>query len=127
MTAHTNSAKGHLFRTTESDEYYFREGCYILERLNHPTDPQASIARARVPAGGATLRHRLANTTECYLVLEGQGEVQLGERDALTVGPGDVVVIPADTPQQIANVGTSDLVFLAICTPRFVPENYREG
>ena len=39
---------------------------------------------------------------------------------------GDVVVIPAGCPQQIRNDGEDDLVFLAICTPRFVPECYRD-
>jgi mannose-6-phosphate isomerase-like protein (cupin superfamily) len=29
--------------------------------------------------------------------------------------------------QRVTNTGEEDLVFLAICTPRFRPENYREG
>jgi mannose-6-phosphate isomerase-like protein (cupin superfamily) len=41
------------------------------------------------------------------------------------VGPGEVVVIPAGTPQRIAAIGGEDLVFLAICTPRFTPECYQ--
>jgi mannose-6-phosphate isomerase-like protein (cupin superfamily) len=42
------------------------------------------------------------------------------------VEPGDVVVIPPLCRQRIANVGKTDLVFLAICTPRFRPENYED-
>ncbi len=41
------------------------------------------------------------------------------------VKPGDSVTIPVGTAQRIANVGTGDLVFLVLCTPRFVPECYR--
>lgn len=115
-----------LFRSPESDEYWFKEGCYILERLNDPADPLASIARARVPSGGSTRRHRLVETTERYLVLEGRGEARVDDGDPMPVGPGDVLVIPPGMPQCIRNTGDGDLVFLAICTPRFVPENYRE-
>jgi mannose-6-phosphate isomerase-like protein (cupin superfamily) len=38
----------------------------------------------------------------------------------------DVVSIPAGVRQRISNTGIDDLVFLAICTPRFVKENYVE-
>jgi mannose-6-phosphate isomerase-like protein (cupin superfamily) len=34
------------------------------------------------------------------------------------------VVIPAGTPQQIENTGTTDLVFLCVCSPRFRQEGY---
>jgi mannose-6-phosphate isomerase-like protein (cupin superfamily) len=40
------------------------------------------------------------------------------------VHPGDVVVIPAGTQQQITNEGTSDLVFYCVCSPRFTPGSY---
>jgi len=36
----------------------------------------------------------------------------------------DVVVIPANCAQQISNIGLSDLVFLAICSPRFIVQAY---
>jgi len=35
-------------------------------------------------------------------------------------------MIPPSVRQRITNVGDSDLVFLAICTPRFRPEAYEE-
>ena len=37
------------------------------------------------------------------------------------VEAGDVVVIPAGYSRRITNIGPVDLVFLAICTPRFRP------
>jgi mannose-6-phosphate isomerase-like protein (cupin superfamily) len=37
-----------------------------------------------------------------------------------------VVLIPAACPQRITNTGAGDLVFLAICTPRFTYEAYEE-
>jgi len=42
------------------------------------------------------------------------------------VGPGDVVLIPPSTRQRIANTGPGDLVFLAICTPRFAQDAYED-
>jgi mannose-6-phosphate isomerase-like protein (cupin superfamily) len=41
------------------------------------------------------------------------------------VSAGDVVIIPPGARQRIANTGPADLRFLALCTPRFRPENYR--
>ena len=41
------------------------------------------------------------------------------------VGIADVVVIEADQSQKIENVLDKDLIFLAICTPRFELHNYR--
>lgn len=107
-------------------EYWFEEGCFILELSNSTEDPEASIARARVPAGGTTRWHRVAETTERYVILEGRGRVEVGESAPREVAAGDVVVIPRAQKQRIANVGDTDLVFLAVCTPRFVPHNYQE-
>ena len=107
-----------------STEYYFEEGCYITELSNTPDDPDASVARARVPPGGQTRWHRLRGTTERYVVLEGRGRVELGDEKPREVGPGDVVVIAPMCRQRIVNLGETDLIFLAICTPRFRRENY---
>ncbi len=107
-------------------EYWFPEGCYIDELLNDPNDPVVSIARARVPVGGITRWHRLRGTAERYLIESGRGRVELGVLDSREVGPGDVVVIPPDCRQRIANLAADDLVFLAICTPRFRQEDYED-
>ena len=109
----------------EADEYYFKEGCHILEVMNSADDPALSIARARVAAGATTRLHALNTTAERYYILSGVGTVTVGSLQQV-VGVGDVVCIPADVAQQIYNHGTEDLVFLALCTPRFELENYRD-
>jgi mannose-6-phosphate isomerase-like protein (cupin superfamily) len=106
------------------DEFHVSEGCFITEWSNTAEDPAMSIARARVPPGITTRWHRLAQTTERYVILHGEGRVEVGELEARTVGPGDVVLIPPACRQRITNTGKSDLVFLAICTPRFTNEAY---
>lgn len=107
-------------------EYWFAEGCHILELSNSDADPAVSIARARVAPGVATRWHCLVDTAERYVLLAGRGRVEVGELPPREVGPGDVVLIPAGCRQRIACLGPEELVFLAICTPRFRPAAYRD-
>ena len=111
--------KSQIIKPNEADEYYFDEGCFILELSNSPADPIVSIARARVKAGVTTKLHRLKGVVERYVILSGMGKVEVSECEPQQVSKGDVVVIPSLCPQRITNIGTEDLVFLAICTPRF--------
>jgi len=107
-------------------EFPTGEGCYIVELSNSDSDPELSIARARVPPGVTTRWHRLRETAERYVVVSGVGRVEVGELPPRDVGPGDVVLIPPGCRQRITATGDSDLVFLAICTPRFRPEAYED-
>ncbi len=116
--------QGTRFHATEEDEYYFEERCYILEYLNDPRDPDLSVTRARVPAGVTTRWHRLNGITERYLIQQGHGLVGVGDDPVREVGPGDVILIPPMVRQRIENPGPADLVFLALCTPRFRAESY---
>lgn len=100
------------------------EGCYILESWNDPSDPEVSIARARVPAGKTTRLHCLDGATERYVVLSGRGVARAGDRDRIELGPGDVLVIPPGAAQLIAAVGAEDLIFTCVCSPRFTPDRY---
>ena len=106
-------------------EYFFVEGCFINELSNTEEDGAVSIAQARVAPGTTTRWHRLRDTTERYLVLSGQGQVEVDDV-VQTVNPGDCVIIPPLCRQRIANTGNEDLVFLAICSPRFQPECYED-
>ena len=105
-------------------EFYTPEGCYINELSNIESDPEASIAQARIRPGVATRWHRLVGITERYVLLSGEGTVEVGDLPAQNVAPGDVVLIPPGCRQRITNPGNQDLIFLAICTPRFRPESY---
>lgn len=105
-------------------EHHISENCHIIESSNSPDDPALSIARARVEPGVTTRWHKLRNTAERYVILEGRGRVELDKLPPRQVAAGDVVLIPPDCPQRITNTGAGDLIFLALCTPRFLPENY---
>jgi len=110
----------------ESAEFFTSEQCHILELTNTPDDPDTSIARVRVEPGVTTRWHRVNGTTERYVIQEGRGRVEVGDLPPEDIGPGDVVTIPHGCRQRIANLGTGDLLFLAICTPRFLSENYED-
>lgn len=107
-------------------EVLIDEGCHILELSNSEDDPQMSIARARVEPGVTTRWHRVLDTTERYVILDGTGNIEVGDLPPQEVTAGDVVMIPPSCRQRITNTGRDDLVFLAICTPRFQPEAYED-
>ena len=114
-------------RADPAKEFFTHENCFILEVANDSGDPDVSIARARVLPGETTEWHHVTNIDERYVIVRGTGKVEVGELPATLVAEGDVIRIPANTPQRIENVGDGDLVFLAICTPRFVERAYVAG
>jgi mannose-6-phosphate isomerase-like protein (cupin superfamily) len=107
-------------------EFETPERCRINELSNTPEDPDVSIARARVVPGVTTRWHRLHGTAERYVILEGRGRVEVGDHAPQEVAPGDVVRIPPSCRQRITGLGPGDLIFLAVCTPRFRPEAYED-
>ena len=107
-------------------EFYTSERCHIVELSNSQDDPEVSIARVRVEPGVTTQWHQLKKPFERYYILEGQGRMEIGELSPQDITPGFVVLIPPMCRQRITNTGSSDLLFLAICSPRFSVEDYIE-
>ena len=108
------------------DEFYTSEKCYMTELSNTPDDPDVSIARARVEPGVTTRWHRLKETSERYFMISGRGLAEVGKLPPQEVVAGDIVLIPPMCRQRITNIGKDDLVFLAICSPRFRQEVYED-
>jgi len=119
-----NHTKPQILRADPHGEFYTAEACFITEWSNSPADPELSIARARVEPGVATQWHRLSRQVERYVILSGQGRVEVGDEPPEALAAGDVVIIPPMCRQRITNIGDEDLVFLAVCTPRFQIEDY---
>ena len=107
-------------------EFYTSEKCFISELSNSPDDPDVSIARARVQPGVTTRWHRLTGTAERYYIVSGIGRVEVGKLPPQQVTAGDIILIPSMCRQRITNTGENDLVFLAICTPRFSSDVYED-
>ena len=107
-------------------EFYIAEKCFITELSNSADDPDVSIARARVEPGVTTRRHRLKGITERYYIVSGKGLVEIGKQPPQEVTAGDIVIIPSMCAQSVTNIGKDDLIFLAICTPRFTRDVYED-
>jgi mannose-6-phosphate isomerase-like protein (cupin superfamily) len=114
-------------RANPSREFLAHENCFILELANDSGDPDVSIARARVLPGVTTEWHSVRDIDERYVIVSGKGKVEVGDLPPALVSEGDVVRIPANMPQRITNVGDVDLVFLCVCSPRFVQTAYVSG
>lgn len=118
--------KAGIKRYEQNAEFYTPEGCHITELSNTADDAEVSIARARVEPGVRTRWHRLRTAAERYCILEGSGLVEIDRLAPQQVRAGDVVLIPPRCRQRITNTGPGDLIFLAICTPRFHNDDYED-
>ncbi len=105
-------------------EFETNERCHIIEVANDPGDELVSIARARVEPGVTTAWHKLDRVSERYIIVAGQGRVEVDDLVPIDVLPGDVVRIPADVAQRITNTGKGDLIFYAVCAPPFRQDCY---
>jgi mannose-6-phosphate isomerase-like protein (cupin superfamily) len=115
--------RAEILRADEDKEFNTSELCAILEIANDSGDV-VSISRARVSKGVTTKWHHLVSTEERYIIVSGRGRVEVSDNPSADVGAYDVVRIPANTRQRIANTGESDFVFFCVCPPPFRSECY---
>lgn len=119
------SMKPTIHHATPEQEFPTLERCHITEVSNNADDPELSIALARVEVGVTTAWHQLRGTTERYAIISGSGLLEIGNLPPRRVTCGDVVIIPPLCRQRITNTGEEDLLFYAICTPRFHNASYQ--
>lgn len=110
-----------IIKANAACEYLTPERCSVAENYSCK---DVSIARATVKPGVTTVPHHLIDVQEIYIITSGKGRVTVGELEPTDVNVGDVVIIPPMTSQKIANIGSTDLVFYCVCTPRFKQERY---
>ena len=82
---------------------------------------EQSLAEAWLEAGQATDRHYHAQTEEIYVLLDGEGELEV-DGDRRRVGPGDAILIPAGAWHQI-RAGVAPVRFLCCCAPPYSDED----
>ncbi|MEA5419247.1 cupin domain-containing protein [Spirulina sp. CCNP1310] len=87
----------------------------LLHPDKQPLDLRYSLAHATVAPGETSTPHALT-TSEVYYILQGKGQMHIGEEVA-TVKPGDAIYIPPEAHQYIENIGTEPLIFLCIVDP----------
>lgn len=120
----SSSVQSGVLHPDPNTEFETEERCFITEVANDQNDPELSIALARVEPGVTTAWHRVRDTAERYLIVQGTGFVEVGDSIAEHVAAGDVVRIAPNQLQRIRNDGEGDLLFYAMCTPRFEAHNY---
>lgn len=113
-----------IYKQDFAVEFDTPERCFIIETANDSEDEAVSIARARVEPGVTTAWHKLSGVAERYIIVSGTGRIEVGDLEPADVDAGDVVRIPPGIHQRITNTGEVDLVFYAVCSPRFTPECY---
>ena len=105
-------------------EYETTERCLITEISNDPNDADVSISLAKVKPKTTTAWHKLTKTNERYIIISGEGKMEIGGIIIKNVSTGDIVRIPADIPQRITNISEVDLIFYCVCSPRFMESCY---
>jgi len=85
-------------------------------QLNH------SLARIIIPPGKSSSAHYHKISEETYYILQGEGQMQVNEKD-FKLHPGNACYLAPGDIHRIANEGDVDLEFLAVCTPAWVPED----
>jgi mannose-6-phosphate isomerase-like protein (cupin superfamily) len=77
-----------------------------------------SLAEAWLEPGQETQRHYHARSEELYVLLDGEGEMEVdGER--ARVGPGDAILIPPGARHEIRAGAHAPLRFLCCCAPPY--------
>jgi mannose-6-phosphate isomerase-like protein (cupin superfamily) len=90
-----------------------KDGSTIRE-LHHT--PAQSLAEASLPPGGATLRHYHRRSEEIYLIVEGEGELEI-DGEQRRVAAGDAALIPPGARHRIVAAGP--LRLLCCCAPPY--------
>ena len=85
---------------------------FNVERLSFPGLQTMDPRLVRIPPGRNNERHRHAHES-IFVILEGQGEVLIGDT-RIPVRKGDVAFVPRWLFHQTSNTGEVDLVVLAI-------------
>jgi mannose-6-phosphate isomerase-like protein (cupin superfamily) len=81
-----------------------------------------SLAEAWLEPGQETQRHYHARSEELYVLLDGEGEIEVdGERSH--VGPGQAILIPPGARHQIRASDGGPLRFLCCCAPPYAHED----
>jgi len=101
-------------------QYFQAMDLTYLTELLHPERDRVqlpySIAHALLPAGAASLPHRLKTSSEVYLILEGEGLMHI-DSELIEVRPGQAMLIPPGSIQHLQNTSDKDLKFICIVNP----------
>ena len=92
----------------------------------HGGATQHSLAHIVIAPGGASARHFHKTSEETYYLLRGSATMTVDGR-TLVLHPGETCLIQPGETHQIANLGSADLEFLAVCAPAWAPSDSFEA
>ncbi len=97
-----------------------RHGSEIRPLVDRTTSAvtQCSLAEETLPPGRAVTPHLHRDTEEIYYVLEGGGEMTVGE-ETRAVAAGDAIFIPRDSRHTLRNTGDRPMRIVLVCGPAF--------
>jgi mannose-6-phosphate isomerase-like protein (cupin superfamily) len=101
-------------RDRDAPPFTTKDGSTVREYLHTAAQ---SLAEASLPGHAATRRHYHANSEEIYLVLEGEGELEVDE-EVRAVGAGDAILIPPGSPHRLT-AGQDGVRILCCCVPPY--------
>lgn len=101
-----------------AEEYGFGDR-RVRSIIGKPEDSPIGVAYIIISIQVGTHYH--PNTDEYYLVLEGRGNLKIGE-ETRTIGKNDFVYVPRGTHHSIETLDEIDLIMLVITYPPWVPE-----
>ena len=97
----------------------------IIQEFIHPKndgiDVQYSLAHAIVEVGKSSEPHILHQSSELYVILEGESILHVGGEAEILRG-GDAALVPAGAMQWIENTGNISLKFYVIVSPPWQAE-----
>jgi mannose-6-phosphate isomerase-like protein (cupin superfamily) len=104
--------------------YVTKDNSTIWELYHPKSSPvkDVSLAEALVEPGRDTELHTHQRSQEIYYVLEGEGEMRLGD-ETFKVKKYDAILIPPCTPHSVKNDGKSGLRLLCVCAPPYSHED----
>jgi mannose-6-phosphate isomerase-like protein (cupin superfamily) len=88
-----------------------------------PTSGQTdkhSLAYIVLPPGGRSSHHYHLLSEESYYIMSGKAQM-IVDGEVVSLSSGEACLIKPPSHHEITNNGAVDLVFLAVCTPAWVP------
>lgn len=77
---------------------------------------QLSVIQERVPPGGFEVRHYHTKSHQFFFVLSGQATLELNSQKFI-LNPQEGIEVPPNTPHQLLNESSEDVIFLVISQP----------
>jgi mannose-6-phosphate isomerase-like protein (cupin superfamily) len=84
---------------------------------------RCSLAEEVLPVGASVGRHHHIETEEIYYILQGSGQMTVGE-EVREVRAGDAIFIPRGHTHTLENNGQEPMTILLVCGPAYSLEDH---